>query len=247
MKKAAERASFLLVRDFGELENLQVSRKGFKNFVTIANLRSEELIIKELSKARPDFSFINEKSTSTAAASSNKWIIDPINGTMNFMRGIPQFAINIALMEKKEITAGITLDPIRSNYFNATLGGGAFVGNRNRLRVSNREEIKESVTATHVHSHIDNMLINNGSILRRSGTIALDLAYLAAGKYDVVIAHSAQLWDIASGMLIIKESGGFFEIEKNENNSYNIIAAASIKLLKQVQNIICLDNNSKLQ
>ena len=138
MQKAAEKAAYLLVRDFGELETLQVSHKGFRNFVTSADRHTEERIFRELSQARPELSFICEESGFTERENKETvWIVDPIDGTSNFMRGIPYFAINVALREKNTITAGITLDPMRGECYWAEIGQGAFV-ERNRLRVSGR-------------------------------------------------------------------------------------------------------------
>ena len=238
MEKAAEKAAFLLVRDFGELERLQVSRKGFKNFVTSADRNAEERIFNELSKARPEFSFICEESGYTKNENEDSiWIIDPIDGTSNFMRGIPYFAINIALMENKEFKAGMTLDPMRGDCFKAEIGSGAFAGNRNRIRVSKREDIREAVVATRLPPQIDEKIYNAGAILRRTGSLALDLAYLAAGKYDAVVAQDASIWDIASGITLIKEAGGFIEYQKKSDNCYDILATSTSKLLNNMKTV----------
>ena len=236
MEKAAEKAAFLLVRDFGELERLQVSRKGFKNFVTSADRKSEERIFNELEKARPEFSFICEESGFTKKEIEDSiWIVDPIDGTSNFMRGIPYFAINIALMENEEFKAGLTLDPIRGDCFKAETGNGAFCGNRNRIRVSGREAIQEAVVATRIEPEFDKLIRENGAFLRRTGSLALDLAYLAAGKYDVVLAQNASLWDIAAGIALIQEAGGFVEYKRNSDGSYDIKAGATSKLLSSLR------------
>ena len=238
MEKAAEKAAFLLVRDFGELEKLQVSRKGFRNFVTSADRNSEERIVFELSKARPEFSIICEESGITKKENENSvWIIDPIDGTSNFMRGIPYFAINIAFMESEDFQSGLTLDPMRGDCFKAEIGGGAFLGNRNRIRVSGREDIREAVVATRVSPSIDVKITDAGAILRRTGSLALDLAYLSAGKYDGVIAHDVAIWDIASGIVLIKEAGGFVDYQKTDSGTYNIVAASSTKLLSRLKTI----------
>ncbi|MBR1480148.1 MAG: inositol monophosphatase [Alphaproteobacteria bacterium] len=239
MTKAAEKAAFLLVRDFGELERLQVSRKGFSNFVTSADRKSEEKIVYELSKARPGFSFLCEESGfSENADKSSVWVVDPIDGTNNFMRGIPYFAINIALMNDGKFTAGVTLDPLRGDCFKAEVGGGAFLGNRNRIRVSRRADIEEAVVVTRVSPDIDAKIVAAGAILRKTGSLALDLAYLAAGKYDAVAAKDVHLWDIASGLVLLREAGGFVEYEKAKSGTYNITAAATSKLLGKVKALL---------
>lgn len=235
MTKAADKAACMIVRDFGELERLQVSRKGLRNFVTSSDRNSESKIIYELSKSRPEFSFLCEESGFSKNENTNSvWIVDPIDGTNNFMRGIPYFAINIALMENKEFIAGVTLDPMRGDCFKAGLREGAFAGNRNRLRVSNREKLQEAVVAIRTNLEVEKKLFNEGAIIRKTGSTALDLAYLAAGKYDVVIAQDVMLWDIASGIVLIRESGGFLDYVKKENGTYDIYAASSSKLLNNI-------------
>lgn len=239
MTKAADKAAAIVVRDFGELERLQVSRKGIKNFVTSSDRNSESKIIYELSKARPGFSFICEESGFSKNENIDSvWIVDPIDGTNNFMRGIPYFAINIALMENKEFVAGVTLDPMRGDCFKAGLREGAFEGNRNRLRVSNREKLQEAVVALKVGFDIEQQIFNEGAIIRKTGSLALDLAYLAAGKYDVVIAKNVALWDIASGIVLIRESGGFINYSKKDTGTYDVCAASSSKLLNIVSKFV---------
>ena len=238
MHKTAEQAAYLLVRDFGELEKLQVSHKGFRNFVTSADRNTEGRIFRELSKARPEFSFICEESGLTENEDKNSfWIVDPIDGTSNFMRGIPYFAVNIALRIKNEITAGVTLDPMRGECYEAEQGQGAFVRGRTRLRVSGREEMREAVVAVRVDTNIEAELAKAGAILRKTGSVALDLAYLSAGKYDAVIARDVCIWDIASGTILTKEAGGFIEINR-KNDKYDIVATSSKKMLDMVLNHI---------
>ena len=231
MQRAAEKAAFSLLRDFGELEKLQVSHKGFRNFVTSADRNSEARIVQELARARPEYSLICEESGFTEKENNNAvWIVDPIDGTSNFMRGIPYFAINIALQINKEFTAGVTFDPVRGECYKAEVGQGAFVGQRSRLRVSGRENMKEAVVATRASLNIDETLIRAGAILRKTGSVALDLAYLSAGKYDIVVAYDSCIWDIAAGIVLVKESGGFISVT-HSGEHYNIIAASSKKLL----------------
>jgi myo-inositol-1(or 4)-monophosphatase len=235
MKKAAENAAISLVRDFGELEKLQTSRKGFGRFVDAACEKSRERIISELSKARPDFSFLDN--SEMTVSSSPAWIVSPIDGTVNFSRGIPYFATNIAIMDNNNIIAGITFDPMRRDCFRAEVGSGAFLGNHNRLRVSGREIMEGSLVAVHGTTDIDATLNQHNVVVRRNGSIALDLVYLAAGKYDAVIAHDVDFVDIASGLIIIRESGGFMECSIKNNTKYDVVAAASIKLLNLIKDL----------
>lgn len=235
MAKAADRAAFGIVRDFGELERLQVSRKGLKNFATSSDKNSESRIIYDLSRARPGFSFICEESGVLRNEIKDFiWVVDPIDGTNNFMRGIPYFAVNIALMQNKEFIAGVTLDPMRGDCFKAELRGGAFMGNRNRLRVSGRDKIQEAVVALRADLSIEEKFASAGCIIRKTGSTALDLAYLAAGKYDVVVAQNVMIWDIASGVVLVKESGGFVNFKETQDGRYNICAASSLKLAQFV-------------
>jgi myo-inositol-1(or 4)-monophosphatase len=235
MVVAAERAAEAIVRDFGELEKLQVSRKGSRDFVTSADLRTERRLVFELSKSRPGFSFICEESGRTIGEIKDSvWIIDPIDGTTNFMRGIPYFAINVALMEREEVVAGLTLDPMRGNYFTAMKGGGAFIGKRQRLRVSGREDLVESLVAVHAEIEYEERIRRLGAITRRTGSVAMDLAYLAAGKYDAVFARDVGLWDIASGIGLIRESGGFVDYRATSQDRFNILAASSESVLSQI-------------
>ena len=239
MIKAAEKAAVSVVRDFGELERLQVSKKGTKNFVTSSDKFAEQKIKRFLSEARPNFSFLCEESGDTTNADiDDVFIIDPIDGTNNFMRGIPYFSISISLMKKNEITACVTLDPIRSDCFCSDKGQGAFVGARNRLRVSGKPALRDSVVALHMPLHKVSEKFESLAIFRRTGSTALDLAYLAAGKYDAVIARDVSLWDISSGILLIKEAGGFLEYSKQENGKYSILAASSSRLLSQIRGFL---------
>jgi myo-inositol-1(or 4)-monophosphatase len=239
MRLSAERVSSMLARDFGELENMQSARRGFKNFVETASARSTEKFMKDLSRARPGSMFLcagREKNERSDAGST--WAIDPICGISNFARGIPQFATNVALMEGGVVTAGLTLDPMRGACFNSTLGGGSFSGNRNRLRVSGRESLKGAIVATNTLSQVRSVVEEEDVMLRYSGSVSLDLAYLSAGKCDVVISHDVRMWSIASGLLLIKEAGGFMELTEIKAGVYSVIAAASSKLLWRVKALL---------
>ncbi|MDR0553151.1 MAG: inositol monophosphatase [Holosporales bacterium] len=235
MRKAAEKASVSIIRDFGELEKLQVSKKGFQNFVTNADRRAEETIVYSLAKAHPDISFIcEERGEELNSRADLVWIVDPIDGTTNFMRGVSYFAISIALSERTDIVAGITLDPIRNECFIAEKGSGAFVGSRNRIRVSGRTNTNESLMAVHLPSHLEASIVKTGAIIRKMGSIALDLAHVAAGRYEASICKNVMIWDIATGILLVQEAGGFVKYKKYTDGSYDIIAASSLEILNNL-------------
>ena len=203
MIKACEKASKVLIRDFGEIENLQVSKKGPTDFVTNSDLRTEKIIIQELKKARPNYSFLSEEGgVEENKDKKNIWIIDPIDGTVNFLHGIPHFAISIGLQSNNEIIAGLIYDPIKDEMFFAEKDSGAFQNNQ-RIRVSKKSEINDCLFATN-EEIVDETKIPN----RKSGCAALDLAYVAAGRYDGFFQKNLNLWDIAAGVILIKEAGG---------------------------------------
>ncbi len=178
MIKASEKASKVLIRDFGELEKLQVSKKGPTDFVTNADIKAEKIIIEELKKARPNYSIISEENgTEKNKDKSNTWIIDPIDGTINFLHGIPHFAISIALQFNNEIVSGLIFDPIKNELFYAEKNNGAFFNNQ-RIRVSKKNNINECLFA------IGKIKNEPDLIYRRSGCAALDMAYVASGRYD---------------------------------------------------------------
>ena len=205
MIKASEKASKIIIRDFGEIENLQVSKKGPKDFVTNTDKRVEKILIEELSKTKKNFSFITEESGKILNKNKNVfWIIDPIDGTTNFLHGIPHFAISIALQKDNEIISGLIYDPIKNEIFYAEKDNGSFINN-NRVRVSNKSNLEECLFASN----------NNGvkSIhpklnLRNTGCAALDLAYVGCGRLDGFFHNQINLWDVAAGKIIIEEAGG---------------------------------------
>ena len=213
MIKAAEKASKLLIRDFGEIENLQVSKKGPTDFVTNSDLKTEKIIIEELKKARPDYSILSEEiGVENNKDNKNIWVIDPIDGTVNFMHGIPHFAISIALKSNNEIVSGLIFDPIKNELFYAEKNSGAFFNNQ-RIRVSKKNKIDDCLFAT------GGKMKNELDLpYRKSGCAALDMAYVAAGRYDGFFQNELNLWDIAAGILLIKEAGGII----NEINLFNI-------------------------
>ncbi|MBQ9440842.1 MAG: inositol monophosphatase [Alphaproteobacteria bacterium] len=236
MKKAANRAAMGLVRDFGELEKLQVSRKGVGDYVTSADIRAEKKIMDTLSGFDFKYSFLSEEAgVKETEDKYHKWIIDPIDGTNNFRRGIPYFCTSIALIDNATSVAGLILDPIRGSCYKAAANSGAFVDGRNRLRVSKINSIREALVAyNNISYDIVGKMSDAKAILRKTGSVALDLAFLAAGKYDVVIAHEVSLWDIAAGIVLIREAGGFVRYKVLPNDKYDLIATASFKLLNQV-------------
>ena len=218
MIKASEKASKILIRDFGELEKLQVSKKGPKDFVTNSDIRVEKIIIEELKKARPNYSVISEESGSERNKDDTyTWIIDPIDGTVNFLHGIPHFAISIALQFEKEIISGLIFDPIKNELFYAEKNSGAFFNNQ-RIRVSKKNNINDCLFA------LGKMKNTSDLIYRRSGSAALDMAYVAAGRYDGYYQDNLNLWDIAAGIILVKEAGGII-------NDINLSNIKNIKVL----------------
>ena len=197
MIKACEKASKILIRDFGELEKLQVSKKGPRDFVTNSDIKAEKIIIEELKKARPNYSIISEENgVEKNKDTSNSWIIDPIDGTINFLHGIPHFAISIALKSDDEIICGLIFDPIKDEMFYAEKNNGAFFNNQ-RIRVSKKNNLDECLFAV-------GKLKNEPSFTyRRSGCAALDIAYVASGRLDGYAQSNLNLWDIAAGIVLI--------------------------------------------
>jgi myo-inositol-1(or 4)-monophosphatase len=221
MFKAADKAAKTLVRDFGEVENLQVSRKGPADFVSTADLNAQKAIREELSKARPDFGFLMEEADNApdTSAKSERWIVDPLDGTSNFLHGLGHWAISIAAERAGEIIAGLIFDPIKNESFWAEKGMGAWSANK-RLRVSGRKDLADCLIATgapfkgvmHKRPFFVKELeavMPQVAGIRRFGAAALDLAYVAAGRYDGFWETGLGPWDCAAGMLIVREAGGF--------------------------------------
>ncbi len=205
MIKACEKASKVIIRDFGEVENLQVSKKGPKDFVTKTDKRAEKIIIEELSKSKKNYSFITEENGKIF--NKNKdifWIIDPIDGTTNFLHGIPHFAISIALQIEDEIVTGLIFDPIKNEIFYAEKNSGSFLNNT-RIKVSKKSQLDECLFATNNTGISTAYPILN---LRNSGCAALDLAYVGCGRFDGYFNGSINIWDIAAGKIIVEEAGG---------------------------------------
>ena len=222
MIKASEKASKIIIRDFGEIEKLQVSKKGPTDFVTNSDLKVEKIIIEELKKARPNFSFISEESGKQKGKDNNNtWIIDPIDGTVNFLHGIPHFAISIALKSHNEIISGLIYDPIKDEMFFAEKDNGAFFNNH-RIRVSNKNNINDCLFATN-----DKIMFELNFPNRKTGCAALDMAYVASGRYDGYFQDKLNLWDIAAGIVLIKEAGGVInDIDLNNTKNIKVIASS---------------------
>ena len=238
--KACMKASRSLIRDYGEIENLQVSTKGPGDFVSSADKRTEKILIEELQKAHPDYGIITEESgLINKSNNKNRWIIDPIDGTMNFLNGIPQFAISIGYEEENEIKCGVIFNPIMNEMFCAEKGNGAYLNN-SRIRVSNKKKIKDALIVTggpkqaskikdkifseyiKVSKHVHNV--------RKFGSAALDMAYVACGRFDGYWQRELKYWDIAAGIIILKEAGGFidfFETDNKDPLKKNILASNS--------------------
>ncbi len=219
MVAAATKAARGLRRDFGEVENLQVSRKGPADFVSAADKRAEAVIQAELMRARPSYGFLMEESGETKGSDpQHRWIVDPLDGTTNFLHGIPQFAISIALERQGRLHAALVYDPIAEELFTAERGGGAFLNDR-RMRVAVRQNLADCAIATGMpfmgHGDHAQFIRELGAIMpnvagiRRFGAAALDLAWVAAGQFDGFWEHALNPWDVAAGILLVREAGGY--------------------------------------
>ena len=217
MIKASEKASEILIRDFGEVEKLQVSLKGPNNFVTNADRKVEKIIIEELEKSKKNFSILTEESGFIKNKDKdNFWIIDPIDGTTNFLNGVPHFCISIALLFEKEIIAGVIYDPIKDEIFYAEKNGGSFLNNKS-IRVSKKNNVSGCLYGVNFRKNLPENLI-----IRNTGSAALDLAYVSCGRFDGCLQKNVNLWDIAAGTVLIKEAGGI--VDKFDLNKFNKIS-----------------------
>jgi len=235
MYKAVEKAAYGLKRDFGEVENLQVSMKGPADFVSAADHRAEKRLREELERARPGYGFLLEEGGEVKGSDpEHRWIIDPLDGTTNFLHGIPHFAISVALQKGNEIIAGMIYDVAKDECFWAEKGVGAFLDNR-RLRVSGRRRLNECVLACGVphlghgdHATFEKQLhsvMERCAGVRRMGAAALDMAYVAAGRYDGYWESHLNAWDIAAGIILISEAGGYI---RDEKGGTNMLATGSV-------------------
>ena len=233
MIKACEKASKVLIRDFGEIENLQVSKKGPRDFVTNSDKKVEQILIKELSKKK--FSVISEETgTIIKEDKNNYWIIDPIDGTINFLHGIPHFCISLAYINNNEIISGVIYDPIKNEIFYGEKNSGSFFNNQ-RMRVSKKNKFEDCLFGSNLESlNIKSPELNS----RVSGSAALDLAYVACGRLDGFYQKNLNIWDVAAGVLIITEAGGKIspvDVKKIKNHS--IIASSEI-IYKDLNNLL---------
>ena len=238
--RACMKASRALIRDFGELENLQVSSKGPGDFVSSADKRTEKIIIEELQKAHPEYGIITEETGIINKTNiKNRWIIDPIDGTMNFLNGIPQFAISVGYEEDNEIKSGVIFNPITNEMFCAEKGNGAYLNN-SRIRVSNKKKLSDAMLVTggpkssskikdKIFSEYINVS-NNVSNVRKFGSASLDMAYVACGRFDGYWQRELNYWDISAGIVLLREAGGFvdfFEDDPNMPLKKNVLATNS--------------------
>ena len=250
MVKACRKASKTLIRDFGEIENLQVSLKGPGDFVTNCDKKIEKILIDELLKARPSYSILSEEIGEINNDDSFKWIIDPIDGTFNFLHGVPHFAISVGLEHNKEIICGIIYDPIKDEMFTAEKGNGSYLNNQ-RMRVSSRSKLEDCMIFTGgpkreaknrelALKEYYKFSIKILTPIRKLGSASLDMAYVAAGRCDGFWQRNLNYWDIAAGIILVKEAGGFVT-DFNGENEYiqnKTILATNAKINKEMIEIL---------
>ena len=250
MVKACRKASKTLIRDFGEVENLQVSLKGPGDFVTNCDKKVEKILIDELLKARPSYSILSEEIGEINNDDSFKWIIDPIDGTSNFLHGVPHFAISVGLEHNKEIICGIIYDPIKDEMFTAEKGNGSYLNNQ-RMRVSSRSKLEDCMIFTGgpkreaknrelALKEYYKFSIKILTPIRKLGSASLDMAYVAAGRCDGFWLRNLNYWDIAAGIILVKEAGGFVT-DFNGENEYiqnKTILATNAKINKEMIEIL---------
>ena len=230
LEKVCNKASKIIIRDFGEIEKLQVSKKGPGDFVTKTDKKVEQIIIEELEKARPGFNILAEEGGTVENKSEYTWIIDPIDGTSNFIHGIPHFSISIGLEKSGELIAGIVFDPIKNEMFYAEKGRGAYLNN-SRIRVSSRNKVEDSIALTgcpiidednfKIFLKEHEKMLRKFNKVRNLGSAALDLAYVAAGRAEVFWHKKLNYWDIAAGIIIVKEAGGTITDYKGKEFKYS--------------------------
>ena len=250
MIAAVRKAARSLQRDYGELANLQVSQKAPGDYVTAADKKCDRILREELLKARPGYTFLTEESGLIKGTDpEHRFIIDPIDGTTNFMHAVPLFAITVALERKGEIVAGVTYNPITDELFTAEKGDGAYLNNK-RLRVAARTDIHEALVAYEIpHRGGKDIPLSRAEIgvlqgkvigIRGMGSVALGLGYLAAGRIDALVCRNINIWDIAAGVLILREAGGFSSDCDSEANALDTgnIAAANADLLPQLKDAL---------
>lgn len=251
MVGAARKAARGLTRDFGEVENLQVSLKGPGDFVSAADIKAETILREELQRVRPTFGLLMEESGETQGSDPNhRWIVDPLDGTLNFLHGIPQFAISLALERQGQIVAGVVYNPVTDELFTAEKGSGAFLNDR-RLRVSARREIAEALIGTGIPAlggknhprYIERLakVMASAAGVRRFGSAALDLCWLAAGRMDGFFEFDLAPWDIAAGVLMVREAGGFVSDSEGRDRflTSGAIVAGNEPIHKKLLELVC--------
>ncbi|MCB1432006.1 MAG: inositol monophosphatase [Alphaproteobacteria bacterium] len=252
MTAAIRKAARSLQRDYGELANLQVSQKGPGDYVTAADKKCDKILREELAKARPGYAFLTEETGVVKGTDpDHRFIIDPIDGTTNFMHAVPFFAITVALERKDELVAAITYNPITDEMFMAEKGGGAFVNNK-RLRVAQRRDIHDTLVSYEVpHRGGKDLPLSRAEIsvlqgkavgIRGTGSAALSLAYVAAGRFDAAIVRNVNKWDVAAGILLVREAGGFATDADSERSAMETgnILATNADLLPQFRDALKL-------
>ena len=250
MVKACRKASKTIIRDFGEIEKLQVSIKGPGDFVTASDKKVEEILINELQEARPSYSILSEEIGQINNDKSFKWIIDPIDGTANFLHGIPHFAISIGLEHDDEIICGIVYDPIKDEMFVAEKGNGSYLNNQ-RMRVSSRSKLKDCIVFTggpkfdskNKELALEEYKKFSSKVLipiRKLGSASLDMAYVAAGRCDGFWQRNLNYWDIAAGIILVKEAGGFVTDFEGENRyvENKTILATNSRISKEMIEVL---------
>ncbi|MGL4825860.1 MAG: inositol monophosphatase family protein [Alphaproteobacteria bacterium] len=253
MSQAAFKAGRGLIRDFGEVEHLQISRKGPGDFVSKADQRAEKTIYLELSKARPEYAFLMEESGEIEGdySDSPTWIVDPLDGTTNFLHGIPHFAVSIALRKQDEIIAGVIYDPLQDELYWAEKGSGAFMNDR-RLRVSSRKTLADAVIGTGLpfigHPVEKDVQLLQGVLphvagVRQLGSAALDLAYVASGRFEGYWESNLAPWDLAAGLILIKEAGGWISDFSGKKEMKSVlekgdVLACNTTLFQPLQNLL---------
>tara|TARA_Y100000590_G_scaffold93978_1_gene106515 strand:+ start:699 stop:1487 length:789 start_codon:yes stop_codon:yes gene_type:complete len=240
MVKACRKAAKTLIRDFGEIEKLQVSVKGPGDFVTLSDKKVEKILIEELQKARPNYSILSEEVGEIKNDEEFKWVIDPIDGTSNFLHGIPHFGISLGLENKNEIICGIIFDPIKDEIFTAEKGNGSYLNNK-RMRVSSRSKLEECLVVTGgprrnakdkelALKEYEKFSSKVNIPIRKMGSASLDMAYVAAGRFDGFWQRNLNYWDIAAGIILVKEAGGYitdFEGSNKYVENENILVTNS--------------------
>ena len=251
MIAAVRKAGRQLSRDFGEVEQLQVSRKGPNDFVSAADLKAEQTLFEELSKARPGYGFLmEERGVVEGSDKTHRWIVDPLDGTTNFLHGFAHFAISVALEREKELVAGVVYDVAKNEMFWAEKGRGAFLNDR-RLRVASRTSLPDALVVTGMAAvnrvgagkkkFIDEFDRVSGAVadVRRLGSAALDLAYVAAGRFDAYWERNLGAWDIAAGAVLVREAGGFArEVDGGDFMETGSVIATNERLLPLLTKVV---------